>query len=76
MASVFPSQTITGTVQAAQTISGTAYVIPSAQVKCDEELSETSTQPVQNKVVTAALASKVARADSMTAEQVRDLFHF
>lgn len=69
------AQALTGVVAGARTITGTANVVASASVACDDELDENSTAPVQNKVVTAALASKVAKDDAMTSEQVKSLFH-
>lgn len=73
--SISAPQELSGSIAGARTITGTANVVASASVACDGELDGNSTAPVQNKVITAALATKVARDESMTSEQVRDLFH-
>lgn len=68
---------LSGTVSAAK-LSGevrAASITSVYAMSVDDALSAESENPVQNKVVTAALDSKVAAANAMTNEQVKSLFH-
>lgn len=51
------------------------YVVTTYALDVDDALSAESTNPVQNKVVTAALAEKLGRSQSMAEADIYSMFH-
>ena len=51
------------------------YEVTTYALGVDGELSSESVNPVQNKVVTAALAEKLGKSQSMTEADVYSMFH-
>lgn len=51
------------------------YIVNTYALDVDDELSGDSANPVQNKVVTAALAEKLGKAQSMAEADIYSMFH-
>lgn len=77
MADAIAESELSGEVEVAE-LSGEVSVpsiVANYVLDVDDELSGESTNPVQNKVVTAALAEKLDRSQSMTEADIYSMFH-
>lgn len=77
MADAIAESELSGDVEVAQLTGEVSvpYVVTTYALDVDDELSSESVNPVQNKVVTAALAEKLGKTQSMTEADIYSMFH-
>lgn len=77
MADAIAGSELSGDVEVAQLAGEVSvpYVVTTYALDVDDELSGESANPVQNKVVTAALAEKLDKEQSMTEADIYSMFH-